>query len=192
MMLETVGDLILIVPSAAWQDEYLAMAAENAAAGDGHYSEEYTQLGARAAEDFEAFVHSLRNQSQGLDLPPGHVPQSTFWLVRERDHRLLGASRLRHYLTEALHTEGGHLGYDIRATERRRGYGSQILGLTLREAGRLGLRRILIMCYTENIGSARIIEKNGGIPRDRIILPNGKELSRYWIDIPNHESSLRG
>ena len=55
--------------------------------------------------------------------------------------------------------EGGHIGYVIRPSERRKGYGTLILGLALVQAHACGLDRVRFTCNTENIASARIIEK---------------------------------
>lgn len=129
-------------------------------------------------------VRKCIDQSQGLHLPPGYVPASTFWLA-EGD-QFIGTGNIRHCLTESLERFGGHIGYAIRVSRWGRGYGTLQLQLLLREAEKLGLRRVLITCNDENIGSARIIEKNGGLHQDTIDnLIDGtlRRTRRYWIDI---------
>jgi len=91
---------------------------------------------------------------------------------------------LRHQLTPALEHEGGHIGYDIRPSARRRGFGTLILALTLERARILGLARALLTCDTDNTASARIIERNGGALAARVVSNRtGKLISQYWIEL---------
>lgn len=170
------GDVVwLVEPDAAWEAAFLAQVADFERAGEsyGHY--------ARAKDDFGAFVHRLRQQAQGIGLPEGYVPMSSYWLMNA-DGQVLGESRLRHYLSPALEVEGGHIGYAIRPSARRQGYGTRILALTLEKALQRGVRRVMVTCDTDNIGSARIIEKNGGRLAGYAVSPrSGKQISQYWI-----------
>jgi predicted acetyltransferase len=59
-----------------------------------------------------------------------------------------------------------------------------ILRLTLEEARRLDLGRVLLTCDSDNVASAKIIEKNGGGLQDQSASKRtGKLISRYWIDL---------
>ena len=110
------------------------------------------------------------------------MPENEFWLVSE--NRVLGRVKLRHRLLPALEHEGGHIGYDIRPLERQKGYGTLLLKLTLLKAKELGLNRVLLTCDTDNIGSAGIIEKNGGVLSGQAISKkSGKPISQYWIEL---------
>lgn len=168
----------LIMPTAELRAEFLSMAEEYLAAGEDRY--------ASALEDFSNYLRNLADGLSGLNLPQGRVPYSTFWLVAGR--RLVGRSSLRHQLTPELEYEGGHVGYDIRPSDRGKGYGTLLLMLTLVEARRLGLRRVLLTCDTGNLGSAKIIEKNGGALQDTAISQrSGERISRYWIELFGQE-----
>ncbi len=80
---------------------------------------------------------------------------------------------------------GGHIGYRIRPSERRKGYGTLILALTLAEARKLGLPRVLLTCDQDNIASARVIQANGGALASEGYSPQTQTLvSRYWIELP--------
>ena len=71
----------------------------------------------------------------------------------------------------------------MRPSERRKGYGTLILELTLEKAKDLGLDKVLLTCDTDNVASAKIIEKNGGkLAGQAISNKNGKQISRYWIE----------
>jgi predicted acetyltransferase len=164
----------LIEPTAALKTEFLAMAEEYKLGGDDHFKS--------ATEDFSAYLERLRNFASGENLPPDRVPQTAFWLIK--DNRILGESNLRHYLNDALLIEGGHIGYSIRPSERRKGYGTLILRLALEKAKTRGLTRVLVTCDTDNIGSAKIIEKNGGKLSGQAISNHTKKpISQYWIEI---------
>ena len=52
----------------------------------------------------------------------GRCPGKTFLLIRESDNRLVGTFNLRWDLKESMLRFGGHIGYGIRPTERRKGY----------------------------------------------------------------------
>ena len=164
----------LIEPTADLEIEFLTMAKEFQAAGDERYRS--------ALENFSAYLEQASKNSRGIDLKPGLVPQTEFWLVYSS--KIVASSRLRHRLTPALEREGGHIGYAVRPSERRKGYGTLILALTLEMAKNLGLKKLLVTCDTENTGSAKIIEKNRGkLAGYEISDKTGKQLSRYWIEL---------
>ena len=143
----------LIEPTLSLKDDFYSLAEEFLAEGDQRYQE--------AIRDFEGFIQLCSDEAVGRNLEPGRVPQSTFWLVCN-EQRILGCSRLRHILNAFLEEVGGHIGYDVRPSERRRGYGTQILRMTLDKARDLGLKRVLVTADSPNVASWRIIEKNGG------------------------------
>lgn len=113
----------------------------------------------------------------------GKVPDSVFFLLDEDRDRLLGAVNIRHYLNDYLLREGGHIGDGIRPSERRKGYGTEILRLALIECGKLGIERVLVVCDKNNVGSARAIRKNGGVLENEIINEDGEPEQRYWITL---------
>ncbi len=126
----------------------------------------------------------FENFRLGIDLPPLYVKQSYFWLVDGKD--FIGEIGIRHSLTESLTTFGGHIGYGIRYSKRNQGYGSIMLKLALLEAKNLGIDQALITCNDSNIGSYRVIEKNGGILWDKILLSidgHTRLTRRYWINL---------
>src|SRR5262249_34115814 len=131
---------------------------------------------------FAGYLQHLQQFAQGIDLPPGIVRETAYWGLDTTT--IVGTARLRHELNPALEQIGGHIGYEGRAPQRRHGYGTQLLVLTLNQARRLGLARVLITCDADNIGSARIIEKNGGVLQDQGMLTgHNKLISRYWIEL---------
>jgi predicted acetyltransferase len=173
-------DLSLVEPTVDLAEELRALVEDYARAGESHY---LRALASAGPDELAEVLAQLRRQSEGQDLRPGQVPQTTY-LLRRSDGALVGTSRLRHRLTPGLEVEGGHIGYDIRPSQRRRGYGTRILALTLEKARERGLRRVLVTCDDDNVGSARVIERNGGRLQDRVTSRHsGKLVRRYWIDL---------
>jgi predicted acetyltransferase len=66
--------------------------------------------------------------------------------------------------------------------KRGRGFGTAALALTLKEAHRRCLERVLLTvdCVVPSI---KIIERNGGVFSSESVSENtGKRIKRYWID----------
>ena len=59
------------------------------------------------------------------------VPAETYFLVRENDNKIVGMINIRLTLNENLKKFGGHIGYSIRPTERKKGYNKLNLYLGL-------------------------------------------------------------
>ena len=110
--------------------------------------------------DISAYIEGCRKYDRGA-VPKGHVPATTYWLVRD-DGAVLGSCRLRHRLDEGLWQDGGHIGYDIRPSFRNRGHATEMLALVLEEARRRGLDWVLLTVDPSNQPSIRVIEKTGG------------------------------
>jgi predicted acetyltransferase len=170
-------NLVLVEPKTELKIAFQEMVLEYRAAGE-YYTHHETAL-----SDFVVFMAGIQSLLKGTNLPPNLVPMTTYWLVKDKEI-VLGESRLRHRLTPALQNEGGHIGYAIRPAQRRKGYGTCILKLTLEKAREMGLDRVLVTCDTDNLASARIIEKNGGALAGYGISPqSGIQVSQYWIDL---------
>ncbi|MDP2743787.1 MAG: GNAT family N-acetyltransferase [Dehalococcoidia bacterium] len=134
-------------------------------------------------DDFGALIERLENNSRGIGIPEGFVPHSTFWLVTD-EQEVVGVSNLRHALTPGLQREGGSIGYGVRPSRRGRGYASLLLKLTLEKAGAIGLRRVLLTCGKENVASARVILKNGGVlDSEEFIEERNEIVQRFWVDL---------
>jgi predicted acetyltransferase len=166
--------LQLVKPSMKYKESFLEAAKEfSTDPGTG-----FTFNGPEGS--FEEFLATMEQQEKGINLPEGHVPQTKLWLV-DKD-KFLGLVKIRHELNKALLIKGGHIGYGIRPTERNKGYGNKILELALPVAKSLGIKKALVTCDDDNIGSAKIIENNGGILENKIEF-EGKLRRRYWIEI---------
>jgi predicted acetyltransferase len=123
---------------------------------------------------FGAYVARLLGERAERGVRAGFVPATTLWWAD--GERFLGRLAIRHRLTPALATMGGHIGYDVRPSSRRRGHATAMLAAALPIAASLGISRALVMCDKTNVASRRVIEANGGCPQDA----TDRKL-RYWV-----------
>lgn len=109
----------------------------------------------------------------------GFVP-ATLYFLSDEAMRIYGAIQIRHELNEYLRNYGGHIGYGIKPSERRKGYASKMLALALPIAKGFGIDRALVTCDKNNIASAKTIINNGGVLENEV--QDGEEITqRYWI-----------
>jgi predicted acetyltransferase len=174
----------LVQPCIELQNEYLDMLSEWKESG-----EELIPWSLNLeSSDFKLLVDKLNGYSKGIGLPESFVECSTFWLVNE-NNRILGAIEIRHRLNDHLLFRGGHIGYGIRPSERRKGYASLMLSFALKECLPIGLYKVLITCLKSNTGSVKTIIKNGGILESEDI-DNGEAFQRYWIHLDKLEENI--
>ena len=126
-------------------------------------------------EGFAAYVAGLQARARPeTPRPPGYVPDTVLWFGEGTE--FIGRLSIRHELTEILREMGGHIGYDVRPSERRRGHATEMLRQALPMAAALGLDPVLITCDVANIGSRKVIEANGGVLENE---RHGK--LRFWV-----------
>lgn len=140
--------------------------------------------GLRRYEDPKDWIERLDSLKDPSKIPSNLVPASLYMYVREEDDKIVGMIDIRHYLNEHLAQFGGHIGYSVAPSERRKGYASQMLGLVLPKCRELGIEKVLITCIKGNEGSRRTILKNGGVYESTVYEKDEEiDLERYWIDL---------
>jgi predicted acetyltransferase len=113
------------------------------------------------AAGFAAYVaRVLSEREPSAARPEWFVPMTTLWWVH--DNLMLGRLAIRHRLTPALESAGGHIGYDVRPSARRQGHATAMLHAALPIAHALGIDPALLTCEKTNMASQRVIEHNGG------------------------------
>ena len=113
-----------------------------------------------------SYAEWLKKVMRDLDIaniPDGRVPAYTYFYVREEDDKIIGMINIRLALNEFLRSEGGHIGYSIRPSERKKGYGTSMLREALSFCKIIGLREIIITCDKINIASSAMIKSCGGV-----------------------------
>jgi predicted acetyltransferase len=169
--------VLLVKPTVSLETEYLDFYLEWKASGE----DMIPWVIEKDPTDFQGMVQFLLNNEKGINLPEGWVRDSTYWLVNE-SNRVLGAVNIRHALTEKLLNCGGHIGYGVRPSERRKGYATKILAFSLGKTKELGIEKVLVVCDADNIASERTILKNGGKEDVSFTEENGNVVKRFWIE----------
>ena len=111
------------------------------------------------------------------------VPDSTYFALDIERNIFVGAVNIRHYLNNQLLKNGGHIGDCVRPSERRKGYATEMIRLALEECKKIGIDRVLMVCYKDNIGSRKSIMNNGGVLENELPTEDGKIDQRYWISL---------
>lgn len=130
--------------------------------------------------------HNFDLYKESIEVKEGtinNVPDSTYFALDIERDIFVGAVNIRHYLNDQLLLNGGHIGDGVRPSERRKGYATEMIRLALEECKKLGINRVLMVCYKDNIGSAKSIINNGGVLENEIPAENGKVDQRYWISL---------
>jgi predicted acetyltransferase len=168
---------ILVPPSLQYRQTLLEAFEEFQANGE-NLEVDLTLL----AERLEELLAWIEAQQDPSTVDPGQLPFFDYWLI---DHEeWIGKLTLRPQINEQFLVSGGHIGYEIRPSKRRQGYGTLLLRLGLEKAREHGLCRVLLTCDETNVGSKKIIQANGGryenaVPQEGTSV---KKL-RYWIDL---------
>lgn len=114
----------------------------------------------------------------------GLVPANTFFLIREDDNKIIGMIDIRYELNDYLRNFGGHIGYSIRPTERKKGYNKINLYLVLLEAKKYGLDKVLLTCADYNEGSRKTIKSfDGEFEKENLDKSDNEKVELYWIDV---------
>jgi predicted acetyltransferase len=178
----------LVAPDVRYQRSFLDGVQEFQAAGDEHFGglvvippvgdfAGVTMTSEQLAdpERFAAFIAQLHQLADpDVPLPAGIVPSTQLWWVDGTEY--LGRLSIRHLLTPWLLDFGGHIGYGVRPSARRRGHATAMLAAALPVASRLGIDRALLTCDATNVASRKVIEAAGGILEDQ----RGEKL-RFWV-----------
>lgn len=140
-------------------------------------------LGCDENIDYEEWLNKITNEHNGINLQKGRVPSSVYFLMS--DDRIIGNLSIRHRIdNDFLFLYGGHIGYGVRPSERKKGYATLMLNLALEKCSEFGLENVMVSCKDDNIGSAKTIENNCGILQEIIFIPEENcNFKKYWINV---------
>ena len=132
----------------------------------------------------EALERCLNMKNELYAKSINRVPGKTFLLIRKDDNKIVGTINIRWNLSEKMLKFGGHIGYGIRPTERRKGYNKIQLYLVLLEAQKLNLDKVMLDCSVDNLGSDKTIKALGGIlERCELDESDNTMTNVYWINV---------
>ena len=132
----------------------------------------------------EALERCLNMKNEEYAKSINRVPGKTFLLIRKNDNKIVGTINIRWNLSEKMLEFGGHIGYGIRPTERRKGYNKIQLYLVLLEAQKLNLDKVMLDCSVDNLGSDKTIKALGGIlERCELDESDNTMTNVYWINV---------
>ena len=132
----------------------------------------------------EALDRCLKMEDEEYAKSVGRCQSRTFLLIRENDNKIVGTINVRWNLNEAMLRFGGHIGYGIRPTERRKGYNKINLYLGMLEAKKVGLEKVMLDCDVNNLGSDKTLKALGGkLERTEVDPSDGILTNVYWFDV---------
>lgn len=132
----------------------------------------------------KALERCLNMESEEFAGAVGRCPGKTFLLIRKNDNKIIGSINIRWNLTEEMLKFGGHIGYGIRPTERRKGYNKINLYLGLIEVKKIGLEQVMLDCDVNNLGSDKTLKALGGkLERTEVDPSDGTLTNVYWFDV---------
>lgn len=132
----------------------------------------------------EALDRCLKTEDEEYAKSVGRCQSRTFLLIRENDNKIVGTINVRWNLNEAMLRFGGHIGYGIRPTERRKGYNKINLYLGMLEAKKVGLEKVMLDCDVNNLGSDKTLKALGGkLERTEVDPSDGILTNVYWFDV---------
>ncbi len=135
-------------------------------------------------DNFKTYFQDIENKRQGIDLPEGHVPNTTLWLIE--NEKYIGSFDIRHKLNDYLIKNGGHIAYQIIPSERKKGYVKAGLKLTLDYARKnLNIEKALLTCNYDNTASYKamisVMQEWGGEEISPSFI-DGHQEHRVWIN----------
>lgn len=149
-----------------------------------HNSEINGVGGLKRYDSYDEWLLKLEKDLDIPNIPEGKGPANTYFFIRIQDSKIIGMITIRHKLNEFLLNRGGHIGYSIRPTERKKGYGNLMLKLGLEKCRELKLSKVLITCDKINVASAKVIQNNNGILENEVFSETFSEITqRYWVNL---------
>ena len=135
-------------------------------------------------DEYKQWLKNQDNFHQGIGLPEGWIPYTTYFLYI--DNIPVGIGRVRHKTSEYLQTVvgAGEIGYAIAKEHRGKGYGNILFQELLKKCKEFGFGKITLFPHKNNEATIKIMLKNGGK-----IIGNFKD-EKIIIEIPTENTYL--
>ncbi|MGN1330256.1 MAG: GNAT family N-acetyltransferase [Clostridia bacterium] len=181
------GELELVFPTEEYRDQIMDYLQE-------HFDNGEMILngcgGLDRLKDFDSWLEKVRNDVDFAKCSEGRVPASLYMAIRKSDKRLIGLIQIRHCLNEKLLQTSGHIGDGVRPSERKKGYVTEMIRLALEKCKELGIKRVLMSCDKDNVGSRKSIMNNGGVLENEIKMEDESIEQRFWISLKKQSAHL--
>ena len=109
-------------------------------------------------ENFYDWFKEEENLSTEEKLKKGQVGCSTYLILTKEEDKLIALLDIRHSLEFEHGNIYGHIGIDIRPTERHKGYYKEILNIAITIPKEYEIKELVIACEYTNIPSKKGIE----------------------------------
>ena len=157
----------LVLPNKKYEASYFDLLKEAKEMGD------FKELGNSLignAESYNELIKRLNDRRYGKNIKSRDVAATVYFIIENNE--VVGTIDLRHYLSKDYFERLGHVALKLAKKKYFNRYA----------------KRILITCYSDNIASSRVIEKNGGTLEKKVFDKlSGKYILRYIIDIRNDD-----
>lgn len=94
--------------------------------------------------------------------------------------KIIGLLNIRYDQTIELSEKNGDIGYGVRPSERGKGYATQMLRHGLEICKEHGMSKVRLGCYKDNVASAKVIYKCGGVLEEEADRYSEGVLSQYY------------
>lgn len=172
--------LSLVIPSIKYKDKAIEYIKEHY-----QYNSHINGCGGldRYIDNYDEWLKKIYDETI-IEPTEKLVPAETYFLIRHSDDKIIGMTNIRLCLNDNLEKCGGHIGYGIRPTERRKGYNKINLYLGLLVCKKHEIKIAKLDCDEDNLGSKKTMEALGGIQVRRSYDEGHKcYVLRYEIDV---------
>lgn len=136
--------------------------------------------GAHQAKNYDQWLKKEKQNHLGVNLDENKVPGTTYLYIENK--KIVGMINIRHCLNDFLLMKGGHIGYSVLPSQRKKGYATAMLKEAIEICKRWDIYPILITCDKENMASRKTIEKCGGkLENEYYDQDKNETILRFWI-----------